>query len=291
MRPIFPGGSTSAKLSPRGSLKASRAVCDATASPRSPSACTCAARSRSCSQKLLAEVGRFRVVTVSDLCDTVYGGDARALQSDLRFLREKGFIAVDQVNARRDGRSSRGEHIDVVTLTKEGKHLAYATGELHPEQKLYHGLVKPREVEHDTEIYRAYLKEWQRIEQDHGGSNPRVKLDFELKSEIQRAIYAERQAHPERELQEIRREVAEQFNLPLVEGRIEFPDARIDYDLDQGGQTGSSDIEVATAAYRPAHLQGKVQAGFHVYMSSRDRGRLGSVLQEDTRAMERILDL
>lgn len=241
-------------------------------------------------QKLLAEVGRFRVVAVSDLRDTVYAGNRRALQSDLRFLRERGLIALDQVNARRDGRSLRSEHIDVVTLTKEGKHLAYAAGDLSADQKLYHGLVKPREVEHDTEIYRAYRKEWQRIEQE-GGTNPRVKLDFELKSEVQRAIYAKRQADPDRALEEIKGKVAEQFQLPLVNGRIEFPDARIEYDLARGGLTGSSDIEVATAAYRPAHLRGKAQAGFQIYMSGRDRERLGALIHDDTDLMERILDL
>ncbi len=57
--------------------------------------------------------------------------------------------------------------------------------------------MKPREVEHDAQIYRAYGKEAERIEQK-GGTNLRVKLDFELKSDIQKAIYTERKADPER---------------------------------------------------------------------------------------------
>jgi hypothetical protein len=38
-------------------------------------------------------------------------------------------------------------------------------------------LVTPREVERDSQIYRAYLKEAERI----GGRELRVQLDFELK--------------------------------------------------------------------------------------------------------------
>jgi len=71
---------------------------------------------------------------------------------------------------------------------------------------LYAGLVKPREVEHDTQIYRAYLKEAERIERN-GGSNLRVQLDFELKSQIQKAIYAVRKVAPGLDLSEIKQQV------------------------------------------------------------------------------------
>jgi len=55
-------------------------------------------------KKVLAEVGRFRVVTVKDLAHTIYSGDERALRADLRYLEEKGLATLDRVNARRDGR-------------------------------------------------------------------------------------------------------------------------------------------------------------------------------------------
>lgn len=241
-------------------------------------------------RNVLLEVGRFRVIRTEDLRETIYGGDRRALESDLRFLKEKGFISIDQVNARRDGRRET-RPIEVVSLTKEGAHLAYAVGSPHPDQRLYHGLVKLREAEHDSAIYQAYRKEWQRIEEREGGVNPRIKLDFELKAAVHSVIYAERKAAPERDLAEIRRQVAQEQNLPIVNGRVEFPDARIEYDREPGGQTGSSDIEVATAAYRAGHLQGKVQAGFRVYASGSDRSRFSAQVENDHRLMEQILDL
>jgi len=248
-------------------------------------------------RKLLAEVGRFRVVRTSDLAETVYNNRHSRMERDLAFLRERRLIEVDTVNARRDGRGGRVERVEVITLTKAGQSLARLTSGLPHDQKLYAGLVKPREVEHDAQIYRAYRKEAEQIEKS-GGTNLRVKLDFELKAEIQKAIYAERKADPKREMKKIKEEVAERFDLPFVNGNIQVPDARIEYERelkpdgpDQGSRTGHEDIEVLTAAYRPGHLRNKAQAGFHVYASSSDRATLTAKIEDDHHFMENILEL
>ncbi len=239
--------------------------------------------------KALSEVGRFRVVAVRDLAETVYGGDRSALERDLRYLEEKGIVSLRSVNARRDGSWRQPEEIQVVTLTRPGKKIVRQVGSLRHDQQLYAGLVKPREVEHDTQIYRAYLKEMERIE-SLGGSNPRVILDFEIKRNVQRALYAQRKADPDRELNEIKQQVANELQLPYVNNQIQIPDARIEYDLDQGSRVGSSDIEVVTGAYRPGHLRGKAQAGFRLYASSRDRARLGDI-EDEHHMLREILDL
>lgn len=249
-------------------------------------------------RKVIVEVGRFRVVATRDIAETIYDNRQSRMERDLAFLREKGLLHVDTVNARRDGRGGRVERIEVVTLTKGGQSLARMIGELPRDQKLYAGLVKPREVEHDAQIHRAYRKEAERIERN-GGTNLRVRLDFELKSQIQKAIYAERKTHPERNMTEIKRQVAEQYDLPFVDGGIQIPDARIEYDLprnsdrdvDQGPRSSHEDIEVLTAAYRPGHLRAKAQAGFHVYASSSDRATLTAKIESDHHLMERILEL
>jgi hypothetical protein len=241
-------------------------------------------------KKLLGEAGRFRVVALRDLQRTIYGGDERALRSDLRYLKQQGLVAHDLVNARRDGRSRSIERIEVVTLTPSGEKLARQSNSFSPDQKLYHGLVKPREAEHDSQIYRAYQKEWEQIEKE-GGSNPRVRLDFELKSEVQKAIYAARKEDPERDLDEIKQQIAAEQKLPIVDGQIQIPDARIEYDQDQGARTGYSDIEVVTAAYHPGHLRAKAQAGFHTYVSGRDAGTLTARIEGEHHLMDHILDL
>jgi len=249
-------------------------------------------------RKVLTEVGRFRVITTRDLAETIYGNRQSRMERDLAFLRGKGLVQVDSVNARRDGRGGRIERIEVVTLTKDGRAVARQTSGLRQDQKLYAGMVKPREVEHDAQIYRAWLKEAERIERK-GGTNLRVRLDFELKSQIQKAIYANRKANPERGMDEIKQQVARQFDLPFVDGGIQIPDARIEYNLprkddqeiDQGPRTSHEDIEVLTAAYRPGHLRKKAQAGFHVYASPSDRATLTAKIEGDHRLMERILEL
>lgn len=241
-------------------------------------------------RKVLSEVGRFRVVATRDLAETVYAGRHSRMERDLAFLREKRLIEVDTVNARRDGRGGRVKRIEVVTLTKAGRSLARLTGGLPHDQKLYAGLVKPREVEHDSQIYRAWQKEVKRIELK-GGTNLRIQLDFELKADVQKAIHAARKAEPERDMAEIKQQVAQQFDLPYVNDGIQIPDARIKYDMDQGSRSGHEDIEVLTAAYRAGHLRAKAQAGFHVYASAADRATLTAKIESDHYLMENILEL
>jgi hypothetical protein len=240
--------------------------------------------------KLLTELGRFRVIAGRDLAETVYQNQKGRFAHDLQFLRDKGLVSTDYVNARRDGRLQKAERIEVVTLTRTGRALVRHSGELNPEQEIYCGLVKRREVEHDSQIYRAYLKEADRIEQ-LGGTNPRVMLDFELKAKVQSAIYRERKADSDRDLEEIRQQVAEQLQLPVVNAQIQIPDARIEYELDQGARAAFSDIEVATGAYRPGHLRAKAQAGFRIYASSRDRSRLSAQIEGEHHILDYILDL
>jgi hypothetical protein len=240
--------------------------------------------------KLLSAVGRFRVVSTDDLAKTIYSDRPSRLERDLAFLRNQGLVEVDAVQARRDGRRGRSEQIEVVTLTKAGRDMARQVAGVAENQKLYAGLVKPREVEHDTQIYCAYLKEAEGIERS-GGSNLRVRLDFELKAEIQKAIHAERKANPERDMREIKQQVAERFDLPFVENGIQIPDARIEYDTDQGSRSGHADLEVLTAAYHPGHLRGKAQAGFSLYASASDRATLTAKIENEHHLLDNILEL
>jgi hypothetical protein len=245
---------------------------------------------------LLRDAGRFRVVRTADLRETLYNGKARPLENDLKYLRDKGLVETQHVNLRRDGRRRTIESIEVVTLTRDGRTLLIKQGGLPQDQKVYAGLVKPREAEHDSQIYRAYRKEAERIERN-GGSNLRVRLDFEIKADVQKAIYAERKADPKRDMSEIKQQVAERYELPFVDGKIQIPDARIDYDLprdvdqDHGSRTGHQDIEVLTAAYHAGHLRSKAQAGFRNYASASDRSSLTAKIEDDSRLMENILDL
>jgi hypothetical protein len=91
-------------------------------------------------QTLLAEAGRFRVLAVRDVVETIYGGNERAARTDLRFLRDREVIRVDSVATRNDGRWLPPQRIEVVTPTKQGLRLAQETAKFTSEQKLYHAL-------------------------------------------------------------------------------------------------------------------------------------------------------
>ena len=172
--------------------------------------------------KTMLELGRFRVVRTDDLADTVYGGKQRVLREDLSYLRSKGLVETRHINLRRDGKRRHIDRVEVATLTKDGRAWLRKSGEVPAGQTVYAGFAKPREMEHDSLIYRAYRKEAGKIT-DQGGTNLRVKLDFEIKAEIQKAIYAERKADPTRGMADIKEHVAKQQDLPFVDGRIQIP--------------------------------------------------------------------
>ena len=237
---------------------------------------------------VLLEVGRFRVIASADLCRALYAGNDGRMKRDLAFLRENRLIDVHLLTARRDGRSASAHRFEAVTLTRSGRKLVEQSGVLLEGQRVYSDLVKPREVEHDSQIYRAYLKEFSTIERE-GGRNPRVKLDFEIKAGVQRAMYLARKSEPDREVSDIKADVAEQFDLSVINDRIVIPDARIEYEV-PGGGTSHIDLEVATSAYRHGHIQAKASAGFKLYIAHGDIGRLGAAVQDDHDIMSDILD-
>jgi len=246
----------------------------------------------------LLELGRFRVVRTSDLADTLYEGKHQKLNKDLEYLRSKGLIATRHINLRRDGKRRQIERIEVATLTKDGREWLRNSGGVPQGQTVYAGFVKPREMEHDSLIYRAYRKQAEKIADD-GGTNLRVKLDFEIKAEVQRAIHAERKADPKHEMAKIKEQVAQRLELPFVNGRIQIPDARIEFDRkqqsdlnpDQGSRTGHEDIEVLTAAYRRGHLRSKAQAGFRAFAARAEQATITSKIEDDHDMMREILDL
>ena len=247
-------------------------------------------------RKTMLELGRFRVVRRDDLADAVYGGKQRVLREDLSYLRSKGLVETRHINLRRDGKRRHIDRVEVVTLTKDGRAWLRKSGEVPAGQTVYAGFVKPREIEHDFLIYRAYRKQAGKIT-DQGGTNLRVKLDFEIKADVQKAIYIERKTDPTRDMADIKERVAKEQELPFVDGRIQIPDARVEFDRkldidqDQGSRTGHEDIEVLTAAYRPGQLRAKAQAGFRAYAAGADRASITAKIEDDHNMMRDVLDL
>jgi hypothetical protein len=210
--------------------------------------------------RTLTTVGAFRVVPADDLRDA-YGEQLDPRHGELWHLRESGLVQTVRLD--RD--------TTVVTLTREGRDLLESRrhdNDSRDRQAFYDGVQKPRELTHDAQVYRAYLREAERLAAEDAHIH-RVVLDNELKREYQEFLQEpnrnreDSDGRPDRDQLEVRA-WAREHDLPCdEEGHVQFPDARIEYDLD--GRDHTLDVEVLTPHYRGAHGAAKSSAGFACY--------------------------
>jgi hypothetical protein len=229
----------------------------------------------------LTEVGKFRVVAVEDLAKHAYADDRSRLDSDLRNLIHQRLVA------RRDTSVLKKESRQVLTLTKEGKHLIRRHGFVLDDQAIYSGFVKPKEADHDAALYRLYHKAADEIKRK-GGKVLRVQLDYELKEKLYRKL-GQAQAQGQGQTQRSKEAFAHQFQLPAVHGKVSFPDLRIEY-ANQEMEISRVDLELATGHYHAGHLAEKARAGFQIYARSEDAPGLRRV-RDDREIMTAILSL
>lgn len=228
----------------------------------------------------LTNLGTFRVIKFDDLVTHRYGGDAADARRDLNNLLRQGLILR---------RTTYPDKTVYLTLTKAAHRFLEASRgqDSSPRQTLYHGFVKPREARHDAAIYRLYQQESSRIEKA-GGRVQRVILDFELKRSVNRKL-ASLQSLPASEQADRKREVAEENGLPIVNGKVAFPDLRLEYEgPDQ--ELGKVDLELITGDYHAKGLAAKAQTGFAMYGLPEDAARLRPAIS-DPEIMLDILSL
>jgi hypothetical protein len=159
---------------------------------------------------------------------------------------------------------------ELLTLTKSGYRLLRANRLAPKLQAVYYGFVKPREANHDADLYRLYQKEAARIEKK-GGRNLRVVLDYELKRKINREIARLGPA--------ARPEIAARHGLEMVRNKIPVPDLRIEYET-RFGDTARVNLELVTEHYRGRHVADKVHARFSLYTPHGEADRLRRVLDQ-----------
>jgi hypothetical protein len=217
----------------------------------------------------LKEIGKFRVVPVADLAKFAYGGNRERMEKDIRALGRQSLLRDKTLEI------SQKKTLRVVTLTKAGHRLLRNTNQVPDGHPIYHGLVKPREVKHDADLYRLYQREAARIER--GGGRPvRVLLDYELKRNLNRDLAL---LGPEKDNPDRKREVAEKHHFQVVNGKIPVPDLRVEYE-NPDLELRHVDLELATRDYRPRAMAEKAAAGFSLYGRSEDASRLRRVLDE-----------
>lgn len=225
---------------------------------------------RGSESRTLASVGAFRVIPASDLRDT-FDKPLDPRHGELWHLREAGLVQTVRID--RD--------TTAITLTKEGRALleGHRRDQDAPDRQTFHaGVQRPRELKHDAAVYRAYLDEAERLH-EAGAEIHRVVLENELKAEFQTFLQEpnrdreDSDGRPDRSLLEIE-SWAHEHNLPCDEqGHVQFPDVRIEYDID--GREHTLDVEVMTPHYRGAHAAGKASSGFSLYFSGGSCGGRG----------------
>jgi DNA-binding MarR family transcriptional regulator len=182
------------------------------------------------------------------------------VKEDLRRLSEQGLIDCRTLPINR-------EPTRVAVLTREGKALLDARHDSSDsrEQQYHAGLVKPRELAHDAQLYRLFQAEAARIE-DAGGRIERVVLDYELKHDYQ--SFLNRSDRPEHTSHgDDLAAFAAARGLPIVDNHLELPDLRIEY-LTPDGRIECRDVELVTEHYSRGQVSGKARAGFALYRAA-----------------------
>ena len=202
---------------------------------------------------MLRDVGAFRTITAESLRRHLYQGDAERFKKDLSNLTDQRLVTVQPDSKGKDR---------YVSLTRDGKGVIESHLRSNSNQSVYSGIVKKRELRHDAAIYDVYQKEAQKISKS-GGTPKRVVLDFELKKNINRQLAKIQNLSPaERERQ--RKEIAETHELKVVNGKIQIPDVRVEYESRDQEQC-KVDLECVTGHYKAGQIAVKRAAGFKLY--------------------------
>ncbi len=221
--------------------------------------------------RTLANVGAFRVIPAEDLrSESSPRQDTRT--GDLYHLREAGLVRTIPYLVGRHRTS-------LVVLTERGRDLLESRRVRSDEraQVFYAGALKPRELTHDSQTYRAYLHAAERLTAQ-GADIRRVALDYELKHDYQQFLHQRNRARrrPDDDVEHALPTVedwARDHDLPVQDGHVRFPDIQIEYEREDGRREVEN-VEVVTPHYRGALAASKARSGFRCYHAG-GRGRLG----------------
>jgi hypothetical protein len=214
--------------------------------------------------RTVAELGRFRVIALHDLAEHAYEGSNEDARSDIDSLLRKGLVC------RGSFEGPEATPRELLTLTRRGHRLVRSNRLVSEKQAIYNGFVKPKEANHDADLYLLFQKEAARIEKK-GGHDLRVVLDYELKRKVNRDIARFGTAS--------RKEIAERHGLRVVRQKIPIPDMQIEYET-RDAEMARVNLELVTEHYRGRSVAEKVRAGFALYASRGEGDHLRRVLDQ-----------
>ena len=219
--------------------------------------------------RAIADVGMYRNVAYRDVVDAHFEGHPYTARRAVDQMVRAGHVREHTAEG------PQGGSYKVLTLTERGVERAERVARdqgLDSQQKAWSGLVKPGELQHDVAVFRAA-----RIEQmkllEQGAVLKRIRIDAELKREIARATESARARGG--------KQAAEALGLSVKDGRVEYPDAQLEYH-DVEGRSGRVNVEVATEHYSAKSIAAKATAGFAVHGSNgRAAARVARSLGQD----------
>ena len=219
----------------------------------------------------LDDVATYRVVSVRDLVEHRFGGNAFSARKGIDALIEDGLLEEHTI------RIKSGKTFRVLTATNKGRRKAWGSRQ-HSQQRYWSRLAKPAEIRHDTAVYRAARSEIAKLHKSGAVVN-RIQLDYEMKARVSKIAEQARAKQGKKAAHDAKLQAAQQMKLAVDEqGKVHYPDARIEYQ-DQEGGTGRVDVEVTSGNYRSKSLQSKMAAGFKMYANGMAaKRRLSSAL-------------
>lgn len=193
--------------------------------------------------RMLATIGAFQVVAERDL-DDVRDAYADPRDATLDHLRDEGLIRFVQIDGDERAAVLTDRGCDVLDAHRRDR-------EDDRDQEFHSGLGRARELQHDAQLFRAYLAVEKRL-RDEGAEIERVVLERDLRREYQEFLQEHNRdrpdsdGRPDRDQAEIE-DWAREHDLPYFDDRVHLPDFRIEYELD--GRDRHEDVEVLTAHF------------------------------------------
>ena len=227
--------------------------------------------------RAVADIGVYRSVATRDLAEAHFEGHPFAARRAVDRMVRAGHVREHTACG------PQGGAYKVLTLTGRGVERAERVAReqgLDKEQKAWSGLVKPNELQHDVAVFRAARLEQARLF-ERGAVLKRIRIDAELKGEIARATERARARGGKDAADAARFEAAQALGLPVKDGRVQVPDAQLEYS-DIEGRSGRVNVEIATEHYSAKSIGAKAAAGFAVHGSNgRAAARVARSLGQD----------
>jgi hypothetical protein len=218
--------------------------------------------------RLMRTVGTFRAIYADHLRD-----EHASLDYQVRVLRDQGLLDSNRIQLPETRRA-----VEVLTLTREGHHLVTAA---EPGEQRYHwGLVQPRELHHDANLYRLVEHERESLEA-RGASIERVRTDEELRGDWWSRQYADLDPA----------ERADVVGIAIDDrGHAVFPDIQLEI-REPDGSIARCNLELVTAHYSGASMRAKAAAGFRMFRLGGSGARGAGAVHADRELWRSLFEL